>query len=1511
MKTKKSTTLFSIKTLTQAVTIGLLAIGSEAAANSGLSNAGVRNVNNVSTSTARSGDTTTYQTIGDLEIYQAAQAGSAGIVMMLDISGSMSNCDSGSVNNYKVDNYKLTDENGNIIQSIDRNGKPFNITQGINVLNIYCTTGTRNRLSELKHAMLSLLSDGSKLNNKHRIGVGTFPAQGNLWGGRMVAPTKELTPEHRYRMMEEIAGLASLGSTPSAHAFSEAGAYLLGTNTSLVTGRTPKTAYIAKSKAVWSAATNTWMFANCSSYDGDIRAKLGAFYSDWYDCGVGANIVGPSPAPENWFTNKTYNYSPIADIDFNNLNFNYIGNYNALHNPNVGTVEFLDNKNPGLSRIVEPRSQVLLGEKIQYLDEGADQTHNSGFLVSAVDTKTADLTRYQSPMQANRCDGYGVYFLTDGEPNNASTHHRQMGRSLNYGTENNNEIIKRITEDSGSKQDMIARQHVVRWGLDSNGNRVPAEVDLSKGTAFASSGWDYMGAYAAILRNPSKNPSGQSIRTATVGFGGVFTSQAPSYKTVKQLNAEGIEEDVQVVDCDKYRNIDSQNLCKLGEKSYGYGEGGFLATNSADAISKSVVSFIESLNQNISSQPAGTISVPKDPLSIDSIQPYAYLPMIEPKITSSQALWRGNLKKFHTLNGTLYGKDAKTRLYIKANNATTTNENYPSQFNSAAMDIWQETNAGNNALIDVGGTKSHIKNITASDKNSRFVYLENYHQFDVNAYNADRANYMKSIEGTKVLVGGQQVPNKHLVKVGVQDGNVVGLNQLKAPYNLDDKLHILNFLGVNIPLGSNATHNLTNSSTNEQIVRFANAVIGRGEFTNQIVLGGVVHSVPVLATFSGQFEKADADTPFRISSDEAKRDDTLLYGSMDGALHMIEAANGQERFAFIPRAVFDDTEQRNALLHDGKNESRVGSPVFGIDAPWTVYADYLYQFSNEKGEPKNPATVTASKVYAYGGMRMGGNGIFGLDITDMRKGIGGVADGAEPKLLFSINRYTPGFERLGQTWSKPLVAKIKTGSGVRDLRDVVIFGGGYDMCYEHPKFKVGLGESTHNLTSKPVEEQTQQYTQYLDGETSCQKPVARGNAVYMVDAKTGELLGSWTGEQYSEMKDSVVGEITVLDRNNNGAIDHLYFADLGGKVFRVDLKEGTTSATVGGGGGQFVQTRRVVKVLDANAGKANDPNHLNYRFYDQPLVSFYDNDDKTKSFAVVNIASGDRSSPVHTHRKVEDANLIFGIFDRDLTSTKLDRAVADPGLVTKDLTVDNLLKIDPKAIDQDPARVAVPDANGVVKGAPNKVAKGILDNLKAAVNSKTKTNHEGWYYEMIRFDGLTNISGLKAMGPGTVTGNVYYANIYSPSYEYTTSNSCSARVSGGTERQLYCLPWGVCATKDGAITTENGVLGYIKAGPGIQELAIGTVTNRAGTSSAFRAILGHQSLKEIADIDNSHRRAPDGGDRSAFSRLPSGSAPQGGSGTGADVYGQNIITQPQYTLAVQRWYDLQNEKQAN
>ena len=63
-------------------------------------------------------------------------------------------------------------------------------------------------------------------------------------------------------------------------------------------------------------------------------------------------------------------------------------------------------------------------------------------------------------------------------------------------------------------------------------------------------------------------------------------------------------------------------------------------------------------------------------------------------------------------------------------------------------------------------------------------------------------------------------------------------------------------------------------------------------------IGGVLHSVPQLIT---QKVNVDAAGRFDLSS----RKDYVLYGSMDGALHMLDDSTGEETFTFIPKQILD------------------------------------------------------------------------------------------------------------------------------------------------------------------------------------------------------------------------------------------------------------------------------------------------------------------------------------------------------------------------------------------------------------------------------------------------------------------------------------------------------------------------------------------------------------------------------------------------------------------------------
>ena len=76
-----------------------------------------------------------------------------------------------------------------------------------------------------------------------------------------------------------------------------------------------------------------------------------------------------------------------------------------------------------------------------------------------------------------------------------------------------------------------------------------------------------------------------------------------------------------------------------------------------------------------------------------------------------------------------------------------------------------------------------------------------------------------------------------------------------------------------------------------------------------------------------------------------------------------------------------------------------------------------------------------------------------------------------------------------------------------------------------------------------------------------------GVGAYMLDAETGALLwqlgagtASATNTPFSG-KDSIPGEVGILDSDSDGFVDRLYLADTGGHVWRVDMPGETPNAS--------------------------------------------------------------------------------------------------------------------------------------------------------------------------------------------------------------------------------------------------------------------------------------------------------------------------------------------------------------
>lgn len=1354
--------------------------------------------------------------IGDLEIYEAATGGGASVLLMLDNSGSMSH---GSIQeDYGSSHYLNCKHTMSpwMQYSYPRvssryftvNIKKDNGTLGeaVNFTRFYwpsCGDGKEypDRMTRVKDAIISLLADPKTVLGadymKYKIGLGNFYLNGHNThfprsdvGGVITHPISELTYDNRLVLAKKIAALLPNTTTPTAHAYAESGAYMLGTKTS-------------------------------DTNQGTYYTLLGYKY--------GNNYYSQSFHQCSYHFELTYQYNQCLNQDTVTQ---------RLTNSLMYGLGYSNNSNNS-----QKKNDMYYHKEIKT----RDHTAGSGFSQSDSSTKeNGKHGNYISPVTDSQCDGHGIYFLTDGEPNGGSYH----GVAPTTTTTVMNNALKGSAGSVSMYRKLCTTTGVS--DITSSGAAYPN----SRANQLGHPQWECIGEFAKALVDKN-NKVGKPIPTATVGFGKVF-EHAGQHKTDKMITnvITGERSMKNVHDCSKipdhYR--DAKNLCYLGERGHGYGEGGFYYAESSNDVTRSIVDFVTNVSGSISASPAGTVAVPTDPLSITSLQPYAYLPMLQAEIAEAPATWPGNLKKYHTINGTLYGKDKTTRLYHKVGGST-----LPYATNPKAIDLWQN-GTNTDGAITTGGTYANLPVPTKADqakkkdkKETRTVYVED---------------------------GGM------MRKVSVNNKQMSGFDEL-TQYSGTDKAYILHYMGFGSVSTKDSDYAGDKKKQNEKLKSEL-----QKDPTGRPVMGGIHHSVPALVAYKGKF-----DDTGNVSSTEG-RDDYVLYGSMSGALLMANAKTGEEVFSFIPRKMFEDTKQRSALSPSGTGIS--GEPVFGVDAPWVINAKYNYDFS---GSSKNITTEATKKsatssaqskghIYAYGGLRMGGEGLYGLDLTDKDN----------PKMLFHIDGKKQVFDRMGQIWAKPVVAKIKVGTDDKGQsldREVLIFGGGYDMCYESTLFKLKDGNKAADACANT--------------------DMTKGNAVYMVDSKSGNLVASWTSsktinsngnakkftDDLTHMKHSVVGGITALDRNDNGYVDHLYFADLGGQLFRIDLIElSTKKSDSSQNSNQDITndiTRGVVRVFDANGGNMAS-SHVPYRFYEAPVVSFYTNHDDAQRFAVINLASGDRSSPLSRRRDLNDANRVYGIIDRDIASVRVTNTlIGVDGLMSRDLNNSHLQKMDTKQIAKATKATYREELIRPMRDKKSNTKK----EVRVGTSTITLPVYEkmGWYYDMIRYDGRIDVENLKAVGPGMVAGGVYYNSVYSPDFQYGNAGQCEARTVGATERQMYCMPWGVCPTDTPNKPSKNGTLGYTPAGIGIQELATVAYTSQADKTTNLRTFLSIQTVQERANMANTN---PSHGGNGADGRFVDTAGKSVNNGVGVDRFSQPQIDREQYNLKVNRWYDFQN-----
>ncbi|RVU81592.1 hypothetical protein EOL70_26125 [Leucothrix sargassi] len=1271
----------------------------------------------------------------DIELYKAASEGGATVMLVFDNSGSMDERSIGvdyasegiSIDYDDNDNAYCSKNNmidyistSQLPQAIYNDDGAANTTISPTAVNYSvnsCTIGGKtyyDRISRLKLALMPLIANpktafGNGVDfTRYKIGLANFfYTNSSTGGGKISYPAYEFTLANRTEMLKIVAGLKAETNTPSAHAYAEVGAYMLGTNTANITtvSISKEIGYYVKKRSKYNvykctanAPTNNGNIQTCTSYD------------------------------------KVQNKVAFADIDIPK----YVGDYDSVDDIKGGQ-----------------RFYVISTSNIQ------QKSPYSGFSMAYPDAVNGN--NYISPLtpptsaSEQQCSGNGIYFLTDGVPNNVqgTSAIDLMNNALNK--------VSPIANPAGTKLSV---------GTNATCNSSLLN-GISDGSTTNRSGWKCMGLFAQKLRS-TNNPIGREIITGTAGFGKVFESLAG--KTT----------------CDS-TNPDASNLCRLGRKGEGFGEGGFYYVETPEQLANSIKSFIAGVgNKEIPAISTGTMSVPLDALNTQQSRGYAYTPILDPRPGVTD-LWDGNLKKYYIRNSTVTSNDAGT---------TKVFDDLTGKFSASTYDIWNtitdttrtDTQRPDKALPQVGGAFQQVLEKIANDGT-----------ISTPANRYDR-NLWVNVNGTLTNIKVNATDNKPVGFTALKP--VLRTDLVKPTTGEDPRTSVIKDILNNILVFTGfPAQTLTDMDD-------TTVLVGTPTKTSKNI-GGVIHSLPQLVTYG-----IDLDTNGKFNA--TTRKDSVLYGSMDGALHLIDDSTGKEQFTFIPKEILD--LQSGALIKSGKTtDSKL---PYGVDAPWNVYTTYNIT-SNTTGAGASAVTTNsyvAKQVFASGGLRMGGSTYYSLDITNP----------STPSLIYSVgsnyanvlqgqastiygmkngiygNATTntdeqKAYSRMGQTWGKPSVGFVRSG-GKKVM--VNFLPGGYDTRYETANFAAdssNLAQGNAVYMVRVGEEKEDSTTKKVTIDTTSNKGKLLWWASYAA-SKNGTTTAARPTSvtlqktEHSDLTNSIVTEIRTVDRNYDGYTDFIYFADLGGRVWRADINNNKDTDNF--------RVDRLVKLLDVSNQKSGSD--VAPRFYERPLFTVTDEVVEGSPIAQITVGTGNRSLPVSDKRDTNMPDAIYSFMDReagkkDLFCYQTDAeckgtATSDPylsqALVTKDLTVANLAKVTFTASD------------ATIK---TNMMKGVTDT----------TFKHGWYYpfeQWYKVNGTgasavmsdvletdsTKYQGMKMLNEPDAQNGLLFVSVYNPNVNLI-AEGCSATVQGATQRMLMCLPFGNCgASGYNTTTAANG-----------------------------------------------------------------------------------------------------------
>ena len=581
--------------------------------------------------------------------------------------------------------------------------------------------------------------------------------------------------------------------------------------------------------------------------------------------------------------------------------------------------------------------------------------------------------------------------------------------------------------------------------------------------------------------------------------------------------------------------------------------------------------------------------------------------------------------------------------------------------------------------------------------------------------------------------------------------------------------------------------------------------------TQRWVFADPLHSRPLAVTF-GALKKSlteyDYDKPVI----------KLLVAGNDGVIRLIDENSGKEQWSFIPQEALKDSQTLAS--------NAVGDHIYGVDS--TVV---LYQY--DKNEDGIMDYSDGDRMYAFIGMRRGSknsvnnptyNNIYAFDLspTSIVTSYTDVS-AINPKLMWVIEGGTGDYKLLGQTWSRPQV-------GTMTVYDSGSKSGDYSTKDEIALFFGGGNNTTVETTAVPSSSAT------------------TGNAIFIANALTGARMfwasdpaavdGSGVGPDLplTDMDYPIPSDLTMLDINADGAVDRLYFGDLGGQLWRIDLgtdfdPAGTSPANRLGSNGltngfvlaDFACTR------DSGTGARTCPGtpvDQDWRrvFYRPDVGAVRDSTYVSSGYVdydLVTVGTGDRADPLDKLT----ANLVppeVPVHNRVYAVRDYNTAFGPPATI-------------PVAYQESDLYDAT--ANLIQSATPSDVTQAKND-LTAA---------KGWYVNLeeatapawtsLDAIGSRTWIGEKALARTVILSGVVYVTTFTPANQDTASSTCSPNEGQAKVYAFNALDAGITVDMDGDGTAERSLV----VGGGIPSELV-TVIREDGTVGLVGASGGGQKI---------------------------------------------------------------------